>query len=146
MLSVNDANSTDDSNVTIIPKHKLHGLNEHLHYPPLTYKTCHNHDAIIPTSRQQDLIIGATWTDWLDEPWYDIRVATFERCLWPYEMPECSLWKSINGALLQYAPNMNAVTDITDPSVVYYKSHNRIRIRMKFNGLESIEFIEYVEE
>lgn len=131
--------------LTLYAKYRLDGLNDDLTYPPLTYETSRNPDDVLPRVDCKDLIVGATWTDWLNEPWYDLRVATFERCLWPYDMPVESAWKSINGTLLHYAPNLQTLTDMNDPSVVYFKIKNRIRTRIKFNDVESIEFTELVD-
>lgn len=129
---------------TLLAKHRLNGLNDTLVYPILIYETCRNADRVLPSIDYKHLTVGATWTDWLHEPWYDVRVATFERCLWPYDMPVTSAWKSINGTLLHYTPNLQTLVDPNDPSVVYFKIRNKIRVRMKFNGAESIEFIELV--
>lgn len=131
--------------LTLLAKYKLNGLNDNLTYPPLIYKTSRNAENVLPPVDFKDLIVGATWTDWLNESWYDLRVATFERCLWPYDMPTESAWKSINGTLLHYAPNLQTLTDLNDPSVIYFKIKNKIRVRIKFNGVESIEFTELVD-
>lgn len=135
-------NNNDDDGVHLKPLHRLHGLNDNLQYPVLIYKTCTDPDAIKPSVDFKHLTVGATWTDWIHEPWYNVRVATFERCLWPYEMPERSLWKSTNGVLLLYTPNLKTLTDLKEPSTVYYKKNNVVRIRIRFIENESIEFTE----
>lgn len=131
--------------LTLFAKHQLDGINDDITYPPLVYETSQYADNVLPRVDYKELIVGATWTDWLNETWYDLRVATFERCLWPYDMPTSSAWKSINGTLLHYAPNLQTLTDLNDPSVVYFKIKNKICIRIKFNNTESIEFTELVD-
>lgn len=142
--TVYDNNTMLTNELYIRPKYRIPGLNDRIRYPVLTYKTCTDPDLVRPSTDTRYLISGATWTDWIDKPWYEIRVAAFEKCLWPYDMPKKSLWKSINGALLLYTPNLQTLIDIRDPDVVYYKRNNVIRIRITFTNDTSIEFMELV--
>lgn len=120
-------------------------VNKNIAYPTyIVYTSCRHIENLPRVSPHSDrLIVGATWLEWSYLDLFDVRRALFERSLWPYTMPECSRWATHRGILLRSRLNLTALTDMSNPQIVYLTEKKVIFAKMIFHP-HTVHFIEII--
>ncbi|KAI5630595.1 OrNVorf136-like [Venturia canescens] len=112
--SPNEWAGTDHQVLLPVYEWLIPGKNDLVKYPRLLYRTVESLD--VPTD--DELLLGGSWTNLTDTPWYDVRVLLCEDNLFPYDLTTPH-FRVARGVFLWGAFNLSVKTHLKDEETMF---------------------------